>query len=97
MNLSQPIRDASRNECQTFFCIGLHFAFFGDRFFVSDCTSFLEVQHDTGVLYRIALRAQLNTHTFVSQASTGKPQPQHGLGMSSWAHQSSNNDGQMST
>ena len=90
-NVSQPIRIASRNKCQVCFCIGLHVALFGDHIFLcSDCTCFFDSNMIQCFWYRIALRAQPNK--FVSSTSTSKPQPQHGLGMSNWAQQSSIND-----
>ena len=67
--------------------------------FVSDCTSFFlgEECNMSQFLYQTAHWAQPNTLMFVSLTRTGKPQPQHGFGVSSWAQKILKTTWKMST
>ena len=99
-NPFQPQAESRPKSCWYRFALGrLWSPYFFTFFFVSDCTSvfFLGEQHDTRVLYRTALLAQPNTQTFVSSTSKGEPQPQHGIGMSSWDQNISRTFRNMST
>ena len=70
-------------ETSANFCIGMHFVFF----WVARRKN----------LEPAALRAQPKTQTLGSSTSTGKPLPQHGLGMSNCTQKSSRHHGKMST
>ena len=64
-------------------------------FLASDCISFFGCNM---IFFCVGFHFEHKTHThIVSSTSTGKPQPQHGFGMSSWAQKYLVNFGTMST
>ena len=79
------------------FCIGYTSPSFGDRVFhLSFGLHFIFGEGATCMMQPFCDWLHFG-HNLIHTRLTSKPQPQHGLGMSTWAHKSLNKYGQMST